>query len=165
MAAFSTSFQTVLENNIRHMYSYTGKRPVHHHHYVHLPRVRLPTPNRKRYPRRFYDFYPEMNIGIPRAPAFREVDQKGMDDIVARLQTRITCQSESARRRCREKLGTDRTTTVTKKKSAEEIDDITKRLQRGTKCSKQRHGQRAEANLRLPRINLRNSTGQRGWVM
>ncbi|XP_067661630.1 uncharacterized protein [Haliotis asinina] len=164
MAAFSTSFQAALENNIRYMYSYTGKRPVHHHRYVHVSRVHLPTPNWKRYPRRYYDFYPDMNIGIPRAPAFREVDQSAVDDIVTRLQKNITCQSNSGRRRCREKFDSQQTTTVRKKKSAEEIDAITKRLLRGTKCSRRHHYQ-AGADLKLPPINLRNTVGHSGWMM
>ncbi len=167
MAAFGTSYQSALDNDIRHMYSSAGRLPVRKYHKFYVQRVQPAVPLWKRYPRRYYDFYPEYDIGIPRAPAFRALKEESLEELVQRLRKPITCQSNSGRRRCRERLEDEepyRVPVQTKSMNSEEVDKLTKRLQRKTKCSQNRAELRAGAELQLPPINLRNSVGLKRWM-
>ena len=45
-------------------------------------REERPLPPLKRYPQRFYDYYPGLHIGLPRAPAFRGLYPSGVSHLV-----------------------------------------------------------------------------------
>ncbi|GFS18176.1 hypothetical protein ElyMa_001514700 [Elysia marginata] len=91
--AFNVSYKGLNDRNIRHIYSDQTIKFTYPHRVSWRPlREDIPLPPLKRYPRRFYDYYPRYNIGIPRAPAFRETDQENIERIVRRICKPIECQ-------------------------------------------------------------------------
>ncbi|RUS79213.1 hypothetical protein EGW08_012998 [Elysia chlorotica] len=91
--AFNVSYKGLNDRNIKHIYSDQTIKFTYPHRVSFRPlREDIPLPPLKRYPRRFYDYYPRYNIGIPRAPAFRETDQDNIDRIVRRICKPIECQ-------------------------------------------------------------------------
>ena len=91
--AFNVSYMGLNDRNIKHIYSDQTIKFTYPHRVSFRPlREDIPLPPLKRYPRRFYDYYPRYNIGIPRAPAFRETDQENVERIVRRICKPIECQ-------------------------------------------------------------------------
>ncbi|GFO09625.1 hypothetical protein PoB_003613000 [Plakobranchus ocellatus] len=96
--AFNVSYKGLTDRNIKYIYSDRTIKFTYPHRVNFRPlKEELPLPPLKRYPRRFYEYYPRYNIGLPRAPAFRETDQDNIERIVRRICKPIECQK--ARRR------------------------------------------------------------------
>ncbi|XP_012938962.1 trigger factor [Aplysia californica] len=96
--AFSVSYKSMTDRDIKYTYSDQKISFVYPHRTSFRPlKEERPLPPLKKYPRRFYEYYPRFHIGIPRAPAFRGTDPDRVDRIVARICKPIECQK--ARRR------------------------------------------------------------------
>ena len=175
--AFNVSYKGLNDRNIKHIYSDQTIKFTYPHRVSWRPlREELPLPPLKRYPRRFYDYYPRYNIGIPRAPAFRETDQENIDRIVRRICKPIECQKKrrkdipyddeddtasGGRSPGRERgeddsnytpsegASTNRSDVSRKRKQQLDIAELVARLQKPTESSRRKHyEQRKEEDQR-----------------
>lgn len=93
MAAFALSFYDLTRENIRHIYC--DSKP---HIHVTSPKPFskcsqfLDVPLLRRFPPRFYDFYPAFNVGLPRAPAFNRMTLAEIREMVKRMGKPTACQ-------------------------------------------------------------------------
>ena len=99
MAAFALSYQGLTGRDIRHIYSYRAREA-----FVLAPRPLggssqfLPVPLARRWPPRFYDYYPAFGMGLPRAPAFQRLSALQVQRMLQRLSRPIACQRDPPRR-------------------------------------------------------------------
>lgn len=145
MAGFCTTYHQINDMNIKHLYS-DYKEPI-------VRRKRMP--NRivavreqdklerqmKRFSleRRCNEFVPELNISLPRAPAFRGADKEQINEIVKRLYRPKTADPSSRRermlsrekdesQRCKSAGAAPKRSSRPSSRSSQEVDLIVKRL-------------------------------------
>ncbi|XP_046567470.1 uncharacterized protein LOC124275834 [Haliotis rubra] len=89
--AFSLTFQSILDNNIRHIYSGTPSNMAYRHskEYPNMDQLRQQKDNQylKDYVLRVSEYRADYRCLVPRAPAFRILSRHEVDDIVERLNT------------------------------------------------------------------------------
>ncbi|XP_041371192.1 uncharacterized protein LOC121384733 [Gigantopelta aegis] len=91
MAQHSLTFNDILAKNVRHVYSglpteIRFRRPKHQHALeLHQRIYEEQTRPPDRFQLRVQEYLPRFNISLPRAPAFRQVSQSEMKDIVFRV--------------------------------------------------------------------------------
>lgn len=146
--AFSTSYRTMLDRNIRHVYS--DVKPE-----LHVPRVNIihyldPAKRFHEDQLKPYDkfttrsmvYVPEYDIQLPRAPAFREMGAVEIKRLVARLSRPIQCQMKDyichkeTNRQMKYMCGDCELNLIPNTVSKKKLDEINERLQRPTtSCS------------------------------
>ncbi|XP_076454725.1 uncharacterized protein LOC143289581 [Babylonia areolata] len=141
--AFSLTFSSILDNNIRHVYSGMPVQMSYRHssEYPNMDQLRQRRENQqlKNFVLRTSEYQSDFNCLIPRAPAFRILSRHEVDDIVKRLQretvasTRQDGASES--RTVKEKEKNNPKYLGLKKVSQAEIEEITERVNKPTKMS------------------------------
>ncbi|XP_071096390.1 uncharacterized protein [Haliotis cracherodii] len=87
--AFSLSLQTILDSNIRHIYSGKPMNMAYRHskEYPNMDQLRQQKDNQylKDYVLRVSEYRADYHCLVPRAPAFRILSRHEVDDIVERL--------------------------------------------------------------------------------
>ncbi|KAL8620253.1 hypothetical protein ACOMHN_044789 [Nucella lapillus] len=141
--AFSLTFNSILDNNIRHVYSGMPVQMSYRHssEYPNMDQLRQRRENQqlKNFVLRTSEYQSDFNCLIPRAPAFKILSRHEVDEIVSRLQrqtvasTRQDGASESQTVKVKEEsnpkyLGL-------KKVSKQEMDEITDRVNKPTTMS------------------------------
>ncbi|OWF54634.1 hypothetical protein KP79_PYT04361 [Mizuhopecten yessoensis] len=145
MAGFCTTYHQINSMNIKHLYS-EYKNPI-------IRRKRVPNrivavreedklerqKLRFSVDRRCNEFVPELNISLPRAPAFRGADKEQVDEIVQRLcrpktadtsqrRERMLAREEEESRRCMSAGTTSKRSSRPTSRSSSDIDSIVNRL-------------------------------------
>jgi len=156
--AFSLTFNSILNNNIRHVYS--GK-PVqmsyrHSSEYPNMDQLRQKRENQhlKDYVLRTSEYQEGYNCMIPKAPAFRLLSRHEVDDITTRLR-KSTVATQRQDGATEEKMLQDKAKAHPKylglkKVSQAELDEITERLQRPTQTAAIRdHQTQSHFNVRV----------------
>lgn len=131
--AFSLTYQSILDHNIRHIYS--GKpAEVSYHHSPQVTRnsgaVRQTQENplKRSYILRTSEFESRFHCFVPRAPAFRVLSRHEVDNIVGRLQSAKTTSPET-------KDSSKGQLRKSKTVSSEELKNIVERLRKPTQMS------------------------------
>ncbi|XP_041371195.1 uncharacterized protein LOC121384734 [Gigantopelta aegis] len=141
--SFSLTFHSILDHNIRHLYSGTPTNVSYRHskEYPNMDQLRQQRENQylKDYVLRVSEYRSEHKCFIPRAPAFKALSHQEVDEIVTRLSSQTVASQGIS--------GTSENTTLSdkrskypkyqgqKKVSREEMDAIVKRLNKPTTMS------------------------------
>ena len=123
-------------------------------HYRTMEHYRFPSIN-QRFPKRFYDYFPQQNIGLPRAPAFRLAKKKSVDEMIERICRPAVCRSSRAKEKHKITYDSNGAKVYGNQKvSSEEMGAITSRLLKGSKCKRKCHKQHEEKSLVLPPLKI-----------
>ncbi|KAK7094650.1 uncharacterized protein [Littorina saxatilis] len=141
--AFSLTFNSILDNNIRHVYAGKPAQMSYRHssEYPNMDQLRQRRENQqlKDYVLRTSEYQSDYNCLMPRAPAFRLLSRQEVDDIVTRLQRDTVASTRqdgtSDEKAVQDKQKSNPKYLGLKKVSQEEMDEITQRLCKPTKMA------------------------------